>query len=281
MLISTSRIRQNDSHVCILYFGWPTELPPSFANNLIHSGSAISYVLAHKSRPGEIVTFFFPQFDDPQSLYTETVIRSIIRQSLDPVALSEEIEAKLAEMDQKMSIGLGELTFLLHQRIKQSEIFYIFIDALDEFEPRERRALLGLLASLGSGGFTVRVFLAGRESLSGELKEKLPGIERVSMMSAVANADINRYAEEALEERMQNQDLVIRDQSLIVEMKQALTKHADGMYVNSTFSTSPHLSLMVKVSLGHFLDRRTLRPGLRRRHSQCSRMPSKDSNRDI
>ncbi|KAK3393558.1 hypothetical protein B0H63DRAFT_491470 [Podospora didyma] len=180
---------------------------------------------------GEIVAFFFPQFDDPESLYAETVIRSIIRQSLEPETLSEEMEASLLEMDQKPSTGLVELTVLLRKRVAQSKMFHIFIDALDEFEPTERRALLDLLASLGSSGSGLRVFLAGRESLSGELKGKLTGIERVSMASAEANTDITLYIEEALQERTQNQDLVIRDQSLVLDIKQALVKHADGMYV--------------------------------------------------
>ncbi|KAK1750001.1 ankyrin repeat-containing domain protein, partial [Echria macrotheca] len=95
--------------------------------------SAVNHVLTHKSGPGEIVAFFFPQLDDPQSLCAETVIRSIIRQSIDPVTLSGEMEADLAELYQKPSTGLVELTALLQQRVAQSKMFYIFIDALDEF----------------------------------------------------------------------------------------------------------------------------------------------------
>ena len=163
-------------------------------------------------------------------------------------------------MDQKPSTGVGELTVLLRQRLAQAETFYIFIDALDEFEPRERRALLDLLASLGSSGSGPKVFLAGRESLSGELKDKLPGIERLSMASTEANADIALFISEALQERIENRDLMVGDQSLILDIEQALTKHADGMYVGSP--SSPHLLLTGKVSLGHFLDRRTLCPAL-------------------
>ncbi len=220
----------------------------------------VSHVFAHKSGTGEIVTFFFPQFNDPQSLCAETVIRSIIRQSLDPVALSEEMEASLVEMNQKPSTGVGELTVLLRQRLAQSEKFFIFIDALDEFEPRERRELLDVLASLGSSGSGLRVFLAGRESLRGELHDKLPATECLSMASAEANTDIALYIKEALQERIENRDLVVGDQSLILDIEQALTKHADGMYVNST--PSLHILLTRKVSLGHFPDRRTLCPAL-------------------
>ncbi|KAK3294819.1 uncharacterized protein B0H64DRAFT_195872 [Chaetomium fimeti] len=197
--------------------------------------SAVSYVLAERSGTGEIITFFFPQFNDPQSLHAETVIRSIIRQSLDLVTLSERMEARLAEMDQNPSTGLGELTVLLRERLAQSEKFFIFIDALDEFEPRERRALLDLLASLSSSGSGPRVFLAGRESLRAELKDKLPGIERLSMASVEAMPDIARYVKQALQERIQNRDLVVGDQSLILDIEQALAKHADGMFLWVTF----------------------------------------------
>ena len=176
------------------------------------------------------------------------------------MTLSEEMEASLMEMDLKPSTGVAELTVLLRQRLAQSERFFIFIDALDEFELRERRELLNLLASLGSSGSGLKVFLAGRESLREELNDKLSGIERLSMASAEAMTDIALYVQEELQERIENRDLVVGDQSLILDIKKALTEHADGMYVDNT--SSPHLLLTRKVSLGYFLDRRTVCPTL-------------------
>jgi hypothetical protein len=150
------------------------------------------------------------------------------------MTLSEEMEASLVEMDLKPSTGVGELTRVLRQRLAQSERFFIFIDALDEFEPRERRELLDLLASLGSSGSGLRVFLAGRESLREELNDKLSGIERLSMASAEAMTDVALYVQGALDERINNGEFVVQDQSLILFVKQALTEHADGMYVDNT-----------------------------------------------
>ena len=153
------------------------------------------------------------------------------------MTLSEETEASLVQMDLNPSTGVGELTVLLQQRLAQSKRFSIFIDALDEFEPKERRELLNLLASLGSSGSGLRVFLAGRESLREEINDKLPGIKRLSMASAGAMVDVALYVQEALQERIENRDLVVGDQSLISEIKQALTEHADGMYVDTTSSS--------------------------------------------
>jgi ankyrin repeat protein len=151
------------------------------------------------------------------------------------MTLSEEVEASLVRMDENPSTGVGELMVLLRDRLAQSEKLFIFIDALDEFEPRERRELLNLLASLGSSGPGLRVFLAGRESLREEINDKLSGIERLSMASAEAMTDVALYVQEALQDRIENRELVVGDQSLILDIKQALIEHADGMFLWVTF----------------------------------------------
>jgi len=186
-------------------------------------------MFAHKDGASETVTFFFPQFDDPRSLSAETVIRSVIRQSLDSTTLSKELEASLVALNQKPFTELNDLKPLLSKRIDQSRAFYIFIDALDEFEPDERRALLNMLASVASEQPQLRIFVAGRESLGSELKSKVSQIGRVSMASAEANADISVYIEEAIQQRIQNQELVVGDHALVSDIKEALCRHADGM----------------------------------------------------
>ncbi|KDN62625.1 putative conserved hypothetical protein, partial [Colletotrichum sublineola] len=184
----------------------------------------------HESRDGEIVTFFIPHFDDPASLSAETALRSIIRQSLDTVRLSSHWEARLTDLNRKRSSKLDELTSLLRQKIDESKTFYIFIDALDEFEPVERRALLVSLASVVSGS-CLRVFISSRESLSGELKERIPSIRMISMASTEARTDIAAFVRETLEERQQNEDLMVQDKSIIDDIKHALINHADGMFL--------------------------------------------------
>jgi hypothetical protein len=136
-------------------------------------------------------------------------------------------------MNQQPS-AFGELVVFLRRRIAQSEIFYIFLDALDEFEPIERRALLDSLASLASGGPRLRVFLTSRGNLSGELRRRFPTIENVTMASVDVDSDIALYVEEALQERMRDKDLVVGELSLVEDIKQALIKHADGMYVTAS-----------------------------------------------
>lgn len=192
------------------------------------SASAVEHIYAHERRARENVTFFFPHFADQTPLSAEATLRSIIRQSLDPVRLSSDWEARLMELDRKLSSELGELTSVLRQAIDQSETFYIFIDALDEFEPAERRALLDSLVSVASGS-RLRVFISSRESLSGELRDRLPTIETVLMASPEAKIDIATFVEETLQRRQQNGDLMVQDQSIVDDIRRALINRADGM----------------------------------------------------
>ncbi|KAF3808773.1 hypothetical protein GCG54_00010964 [Colletotrichum gloeosporioides] len=198
------------------------------------SASAVEHIYAHERRARENVTFFFPHFADQTPLSAETTLRSIIRQSLDLVRLSSDWETRLIELDRKPSSELGELTSLLRQVIDQSDTFYIFIDALDEFEPAERRALLDSLVSVASGS-RLRVFVSSRESMSGELRGWIPTIEIVLMASPEAKIDIATFVQEILQRRQQNGDLMVQDQHIVDDIRQALINRADGMFLWVTF----------------------------------------------
>ncbi|RYP24628.1 hypothetical protein DL767_008572 [Monosporascus sp. MG133] len=100
----------------------------------ILTAGVIEHVFASKGNADECVTFFFVRYDDPPSLKAETILRSIIRQSLDPVKLSEEMVAALRELDRKLCPSVEDLVTLLRRRIALSNSFRVFIDGLDECE---------------------------------------------------------------------------------------------------------------------------------------------------
>lgn len=139
------------------------------------------------------------------------------------------METGLKDIAQNMFSGLEDMVALLRRRIALSNSFYIFLDGVDECEPAERRALLGILSSLGTTASQLRIFLAGRESLSVELRGSFPHMDCLSTASAGASSDISLYIGEALQERKQNGDLVVGDPSLFVEIESALAQHVDGM----------------------------------------------------
>lgn len=172
------------------------------------------------------VAFYFPQFDNQESLTAEAAFSSIIRQTLDPQNLSKGVEALLRKMEP--SQGLGELLDLLRARIAESRVFYIAIDGLDEFEKPERHDILRALSTLTSNESRIRLFLASRESLAAEIRTRFPSLQHVSMGSPSVHSDIKNYVEGIIQEKL-GKDLIIGDQCLVEQIKQALVKGADGM----------------------------------------------------
>jgi DNA-binding transcriptional regulator GbsR (MarR family) len=195
--------------------------------------NVINYVLVEKNRDDH-VTFFFVQYDNSDSLTAETIIRSIIRQSVDVTTLPEQIEHQLRELDRKHFVPLQDWEFLLRQIIKISGIFFIFIDGLDECDVAERRALLDALSLLATNTLSLRIFITSRDSVFVDLKGRFSHMEHASMNPVNLASDIRIYVKASLEERRQNKDLVLEG-PLLNHTTDTLTRHADGMFLWVTF----------------------------------------------
>jgi len=197
------------------------------ANFVIPSASVINHVFANKSKDDR-VAFFFLQYDNADSLRAETIVRSIIRQSID-TTLPEDVERQLKKLDRKLFVELRDWVDLLRQRIQLSRTFYLFIDGMDECDAAERRALLDALSSLTITASGLRIFLAGRDSVHMDLRGRFSHVEHISMASDGVTSDIHLYVEAAVQERRRNEDLVVEDPHLLDDIKDTLTRHADGM----------------------------------------------------
>ncbi|KFA69802.1 hypothetical protein S40285_02442, partial [Stachybotrys chlorohalonatus IBT 40285] len=199
------------------------------------SANAINHVFATKGNFTR-VTFSFLQDNNSESLKAETTIRSIIRQSIDITTLPEHIELRLRELNQELFVNFRVWTDLTRQTIECSSTFYIFIDGLDESDAVERRALLDALSSLASTVPGLRIFIASRYSVHLDLSSRFSHMEHVSMTPETLTSAIGLYIEAAIQERIRNEDLIINDPSLLEDIKQRLTQHADGIDLEETFS---------------------------------------------
>jgi hypothetical protein len=148
---------------------------------------------------------------------------------MDATTLPEHVEYQLRELDRKYFVQLQDWTFLLRQRIEHSGIFFIFIDGLDECNTAERRALLDVLSSLATTTLGLRIFIASRDSVYVDLKGRFSHIEHVPMAPVNLASDIRIYVEATVQERMRDEDLVCEDPRLLNEIRDTLTRHADGM----------------------------------------------------
>ncbi|KAK5988793.1 Putative ankyrin repeat protein [Cladobotryum mycophilum] len=193
------------------------------------NGSVIDRLLTEKHSSDVFISFFFVRFDDSQSLNAEFILRSIIRQALNQLSFSEEIEVSLENMQLSLSSGLKELLELLQKIVAAFKAFYIVIDAVDECEKQDRDDLLQGLSSLATIGSNTKLFLASRDSVSREIQKRFTTFGHLAMNCSSAQADIGTYVEGIVREKLQSEELIVEDSGLIEEIKMALTKGADGM----------------------------------------------------
>jgi len=180
------------------------------------------------------IAFFFCQFDQATSLNADTILRSIIRQSLGDANLPRDFETCLEKIAQNPFSGTKELQNLLQKVISSSRLSYIIIDALDECEKHERNLVFDILQSINvSNGPKAKLFLASRESVAEEVKYRFTSLLHVSMNAAEAQSDIAIYIRETLEERVRSRELVVGNNTLLQEIQDALTQGAQGMLVAS------------------------------------------------
>lgn len=224
ILTMTSWIRKDDSHV-----SRSDQYPSAHMLTGSHRASIIDKILTTECSPDIAVTFFFVRFDDRQSLKTEYILKSIIRQALTKVGLSKETEALLQYTHPNLTPGCQELFELLRMIATGLTKFYIIVDGLDECEKSDRNDLLRTLSLLTTVRSNTRLFLAGRDSISREVKRLFPGLGHLTMNCPSVESDITAYVEGAVQEKLQSEDLIVGDSSLIEEIKQALREGADGM----------------------------------------------------
>ncbi|KAI3326133.1 ankyrin repeat-containing domain protein [Xylariaceae sp. AK1471] len=194
------------------------------------AASVVDYFFLEKGRSDCLVSYFFIHSGDQESLNVETVIRSILRQRLPtPTQMSHEIEERLRGLNHDSE--LDEIVEFLHDITHTSKPSYIIIDGLDECEKPSRYRLLKALSSLVATAINTKLFLASRESLSGEIRKHFSSIKQISMDDAGAQDDMITYINGILQDKIDRQELEVGDPSLITEIEQALTRGADGMFL--------------------------------------------------
>lgn len=174
-----------------------------------------------------VVSFFFVESGNQESLSADTILRSILRQRLDPTQIPQEAVNDLERLD--FSAGLDEFVKLLHIVMPPPRISYIVIDGLDECEKPDRIRLLTVLSSLAVLGGNIRLFLSSRDSLLGEIQKRFTVFDSLSMDCPLAHDGISMFIKDIVRDRIQNDELRIGDPCLEEEIKLALIRGAQGM----------------------------------------------------
>lgn len=183
--------------------------------------------MKQETKADTFVAFFFLCFDQSTSLNLETVLTCLIRQTLNETNLTPDLVSELEKLSLSNFSNIEALLELLANRIMSWKKFYIIIDGLDELDNAQRRRLLSALATLPSQcDDGLRMLLTGRDNVSGEVRA---AFSEMSTMSQNSQADMANFVNVLVQKRLDDRCLVVGAESLVDEIKVALTDGADGM----------------------------------------------------
>ncbi|KAK2697319.1 hypothetical protein QWA68_003700 [Fusarium oxysporum] len=195
----------------------------------ILAASVIDYLLTKPSQAGSRVTFFFSRFDESESLTAETTLRAIAKQLIYPRDISDYIKQALEKVQNANGEVLSQVSELfIHLLSKGSRTTWIILDGLDEFPRDERRKLIDVLGSILLVP-EVKMFATGRDQADSILARANPGLERLSMNCPLGKSGMEELVNQAVQNCLDAEELLVSDKELIAEIKNTLTQNANGM----------------------------------------------------
>ena len=177
-------------------------------------------------KESDSIAFFFPRFDSEESLKSETIFRSIIRQNLQRDMVSK-LSLKRAE---DTAYEAASIVNLLLSKLSLFSTNYIALDALDECEPSDRRVIFDILSSvLRRTKSTVKIFLSSRNALEDEIMKAFPLALEIRMDAPGVVSDIETYTRQCLGERLDMGQLAVGNTVTLEDICSTLTDGAQGM----------------------------------------------------
>jgi ankyrin repeat protein len=175
------------------------------------------------------VAYFFCKYDIPESLRARTIIGSLARQLLctvpDLSVIAESCRTTLTTGD------TGKLLELLFQGFSSNTKTYFVLDGLDECDSQEKETLVEAISTVQK-----RLKIMVCSSFRQEPNNGLQSVTNQLLATRVVplpdeNPDIESFIAADLKRCLDKNLLTIGDPALEVEIKNALSKGAQGMFL--------------------------------------------------
>ncbi|KAF5698545.1 NACHT domain-containing protein [Fusarium globosum] len=192
--------------------------------------SVIDYLLTRPSSRRSHVTFFFSRFDDSESMRAETILRALARQLVTVQDVSGHTKQALETIKSAPGDILFDLSRLLTRLLsRKGPPSWVILDGIDECQREERQILTKVLTSMLDDGVNARLFITSRDHATSTFKEDYVILGQISMNCSAAQDGMAQLVDQAVQKCLDAEELLVEDQTLINEIKNTLTKHADGM----------------------------------------------------
>ena len=175
------------------------------------------------------VTYFFCRHDVEESLKARTVLGSLVRQLLRPVA---DVSPAQLEIDSiTVTLDIEGMLKLLQKVLPNQYKAYFVLDGLDECEPAQRDELLRHLQALQKT-LTLHICISFRKEPNSSVKLRLDQIVAPRFAEIPEqNPDIDAFIEAELESCVMARRLVVGEPTIVLEIKNALIAGSQGMFL--------------------------------------------------
>lgn len=176
-------------------------------------------------------TFFFCQYNKPDSLKAHTILRCILRQCLSINTLSKIIEDCIQKLVVNHFSDADQLEDLFQKVFDESEQkHFVVIDGFDEVPQHERDVVLTTLGhTISYSRSTIKTFIASRQDIRKEVDRVFEHSQRRSTNCLEVEADISTYVNLSIADRQGKGNLVFGDPALCDAVRDALIEGANGM----------------------------------------------------
>ena len=180
--------------------------------------------------PGAIVAYFFCRHDDRVSLVTRSVVGSIARQILECLKLNMATMVagirNFLDTDQILDILLAVLSSCPGSNPNR---YIIVLDGLHECEEEVTESLLKCLRQLTSSGLVFQVFCTSHPDVFRWGSLILEPRWTISMANSERTGEMADYIDKVLTERLEAGSLCLGDETIILNIRDALLAKAHGM----------------------------------------------------
>lgn len=183
----------------------------------------------HVQSKNTVVTYFFSRHDIPESLNARTVIGSLARQLLLPIA---DLTMAAEVIDETASApDFEKILSLLHRALPSEYKAYFVLDGLDDWDYSERDMLAQQLQKLQET-VVLHLCVSSRVEPSSALEMSFARVTTLKITSIPDdNPDIEMFVEAQLTSCLECGKLVVGDPGLILEIQDALLRGSHGIFL--------------------------------------------------
>jgi hypothetical protein len=176
------------------------------------------------------IAYYYCDFSDLKSLETRTILGTIIRELLEGITISSDLEKQMDQFyrSDTKTIADDELVAILFAVARHFSKLYVFIDGLDECRKEEQITILSIVNQLAqSTSPAMKILMVSREEAI--ISTSLARFPRLRISADKNSADIAFFVEETVKANINSGALTIQDPSLESNITSALINGAKGM----------------------------------------------------